>query len=122
MSDPPDKLQRRRDLRQRSTKAEHLLWSALRNRNIADLKFRRQHSIGPWIGDFVCVEALLVIELDGGYHDLIQDEDQHRSAMIEQAGFRVLRFTNEEVLGNLEGVVISIRRFLGLPEEEAPSP
>ncbi|PQO37977.1 endonuclease domain-containing protein [Blastopirellula marina] len=122
MSQPSDNVSRRRELRQTSTKAERLLWFALRNRNIAGLKFRRQVSVGPWIVDFLCVEENLVIELDGGYHDLIQDKDQQREQQLIKAGYRVVRFANEEVIENLEGVTIAIKRFLGLPDEEAPSP
>lgn len=113
---------RRRSLRQTSTKAEKLLWSVLRNRNIEGLKIRRQHSIGPFITDFVYLGEKLVIELDGGYHEHIQAQDAARQEYLEREGYRVLRFQNEDVLTNLEGVVICIRRTLGLPDEDSPSP
>ncbi len=120
-SESSDNAQRRKALRQTSTKPEQLLWTALRNRRLAGLKFRRQHSIGPWIADFVCLDKQLVIEIDGGYHDKVQDKDADRQRYLEKQGYRVLRFRNEEVLSNLEGVVIAIRRFLGLPDEDRPS-
>ena len=80
MSDPePTRddttLQRRRALRRNSTRAERLLWGALRTKRLAGLKFRRQHSIGPFIVDLFCKEKMLVIELDGGYHDYVQEKD-----------------------------------------------
>ncbi|RCS54420.1 endonuclease domain-containing protein [Bremerella cremea] len=89
---------------------------------MAGLKFRRQVSIGPWIVDFLCVEQNLVIEIDGGYHDLTQEKDRQRERQLTGAGYRVIRFTNEDVLANLEGVTIAIKRSLGLADEEPPSP
>ncbi|QDU76285.1 hypothetical protein Pan97_33320 [Bremerella volcania] len=118
----PTNSQRRKSLRQTSTKPEQLIWSVLQNRKLAGLKFRRQHSIGPWIADFACMEKMVVIEIDGGYHDKTQDKDTERQRYLEAEGFKVLRFQNEEVLTNLEGVSIAIRRLLGLPDEDNPSP
>lgn len=120
--DKPINSQRRKSLRQTSTKPEQLIWSVLRNRRLCGLKFRRQHSIGPWIVDFVCLEEMCVIEIDGGYYDKVQDKDADRQRYLEEEGFRVLRFQNEEVLSNLEGVAIAIRRYLNLPAEDNPSP
>jgi len=68
------------------------------------------------------MEEMVVIEIDGGYHDKVQDEDAHRQRDLEARGFKVLRFQNEEVLSNLEGVAIGIRRIMGLPDEDNPSP
>ncbi len=87
-----------RDLRRNLTDAERALWRHLRQRQIAGLKFRRQHPVDRYILDFVCLEARLVIELDGGHHAERQDEDQERTAWPEERGYRVLRFWNTEVL------------------------
>jgi very-short-patch-repair endonuclease len=98
------KLQARR-LRREMTDAESLLWRRIRDRTLLRRKFRRQHPIGPYVVDFACLEARLVIELDGGQHDRRADETSVRTAVLECHGFRVLRFWNSDVLGNLEGVL-----------------
>jgi very-short-patch-repair endonuclease len=96
-----------RNFRRRATKAEKLLWSRLRNRKAAGLKFRRQHPIGDRIVDFICAEAHLAIELDGSGHSrhLGQTSDLDREIDFYEAGIRVLRFRNSSVLENLDGVV-----------------
>ncbi len=99
---------RARNLRRQSTDAECLLWRHLRDRQLAGLKFRRQHPLGNFIVDFVCLEHLLVIELDGGQHASQQQADAHREALLMGLGYRVLRFWNNEVLGNTEGVLEAI--------------
>ena len=86
------------------TDAERLLWQHLRSRQLAGLKFRRQHPIGRYILDFVCLEAGLVIEVDGGQHGPQHSYDEARTAWLGQRGYRVLRFWNNEVLTNPEGV------------------
>jgi very-short-patch-repair endonuclease len=93
-----------RRLRREMTDAERLLWGQLRQRQIAGLKFRRQHPLGGFIVDFVCIEAGLVIEVDGGQHGERQCEDEARTAWLNSQGYRVLRFWNNEVLQNLDGV------------------
>ena len=114
---PANKLrsERSRELRARQTKAESLIWTVVRARRLAGLKFRRQHPIGPFFGDFVCIEKHLVIELDGGYHDYQYEDDVERQSYIEDRGWRVIRFTNEEVLSDVEAVAISIAKQLGVP-------
>jgi very-short-patch-repair endonuclease len=82
----------RRELRAEATKPEELVWAIVRNRRMENCKFRRQHSIGRWIVDFVCVEQRLVVELDGGYHDFTGEDDVNREAELERLGFQVLRF------------------------------
>jgi very-short-patch-repair endonuclease len=95
---------RARALRARMTDAERKLWFALRDRRFAGFKFRRQVPIDRFIADFICFEARLVIEVDGGQHaDSLQD--QWRDRWFAANGFRVLRFWNNEVLSNLEGVL-----------------
>ncbi len=99
-----------RELRQRETLAEVVLWETLRNRRLANLKFRRQHSIAntAFVADFICYEHRLVIELDGGIHQGQTAKDSQRQQGIEDAGYRVIRFQNDEVFDNLEHVLIAI--------------
>ena len=94
------------ELRRNSTDAERVLWSTLRNRQLAGLKFRRQPTVGNFIVDFLCVEAGLVVEADGGQH--APERDALRTAYLEAEGLRVIRFWNNEVLGNLSGVLTTI--------------
>jgi len=95
---------RARALRVRLTDAERKLWYALRDRRFDGFKFRRQVPIGRFIVDYVCFEARLVIEVDGGRH-AENARDQHRDRWLAANGFRVLRFWNNDVLRNLEGVL-----------------
>lgn len=94
-----------RKLRVQSTDAEKLLWSRIRSRQLG-AKFVRQFPIGPHIADFACRSAHLAIELDGGQHG--EAIDAPRTAMIEAHGYRVIRFWNNEVLENLEGVLLAL--------------
>jgi very-short-patch-repair endonuclease len=100
------------ELRINMTDAERRLWSALRSRRLQGFKFRRQHPIGPFIADFACVEHQLVIEADGGQH-ADNESDFRRTAWIEARGWRVLRFWNNDILANPEGVQDAILRALG---------
>ncbi len=97
---------RAKSLRRSSTDAERLLWSALRNQRLNGLKFKRQQPIGRYIVDFICFERGLVVEVDGGQHG--PQIDAARTAYLEAAGFRVLRFWNPEVLTRLDDVVATI--------------
>ena len=94
-------------LRAGSTEAERRLWSRLRDRRLLGFKFVRQQPIGPFIADFVCREADLVIELDGGQHaeDEAVKRDAQRTAVIAQHGYEVLRFWNNDVLARTDGVL-----------------
>lgn len=105
---------RSRELRSRQTKAESLIWTVLRAKRLAGLKFRRQHPIGPYFVDFACVEKKVVVELDGGYHDLQYDQDRQRQAFLQSQGWQVIRFCNEDVLADVEAVAISIARQIGV--------
>jgi adenine-specific DNA-methyltransferase len=78
------------------------------------LKFRRQFPIEPFIADFACVEKHLVVEIDGGYHDYVYEHDESRQKTIEGQGWKVIRFSNEDVLGDVEAVAIAIARHLGM--------
>ena len=110
-----------RQMRAQPTAAERVLWQRLRH-DIARVgsHFRRQALVGPFIVDFASRGAKLVIELDGGQHQWQQASDAQRTRHIEKAGYRVLRFWNHDVLGNLEGVLSEIRRVL--PPTPDPSP
>ena len=93
-----------RVLRTNMTDAELALWKALRGRQFADYKFRRQHPFGDYILDFVCLSNKLVIEVDGGQHCLRAKYDEVRTKRLQSAGFYVLRFWNNEVLEEFEAV------------------
>ncbi|MGI5917992.1 MAG: endonuclease domain-containing protein [Anaerolineae bacterium] len=108
-----------RHLRHRSTVAESLLWTELRSRRLCGLKFRRQHPIGPYIADFCCVTARLVIEIDGPVHRRQSQRDAARTDELHRRGFRVIRFTNEQVLNDIEGVLQGIARACGVIDGEA---
>jgi len=97
-----------RELRRRETEAETVLWAALRDRQVAGLKFRRQRPAGPFVLDFYCAEHRLVIEVDGGVHDEQREQDAARTAILEQYGYRVVRFRNEEILTDLLAVLARI--------------
>ncbi|QQR36408.1 endonuclease domain-containing protein [Devosia oryziradicis] len=99
--------QRPRQLRQNATDAESHLWSALRNRGLAQRKFVRQLQVGSYIADFACRELGLIIEVDGGQHAETAS-DEVRTAYLNAQGYSVLRFWNNEVLENLDGVASAI--------------
>jgi primosomal protein N' (replication factor Y) len=103
--------QRRRALRQNATDAERRLWALLRSRRLSGYKFRRQHSIGRYVVDFACTKRLLVIEVDGGQHSE-SGADASRTRYLESHGWRVVRFWNNDVLGNSEGVLVRILKAL----------
>ena len=106
-----------RELRRRSTDAERKLWQLLRDRQIDGVKFRRQRSVGRYIVDFISFEARLIVEVDGGQHASTTILDKERSEWLESKGYRVVRFWNNDVLGNPEGVIDAIRRALGTTRE-----
>ena len=95
-------------MRENPTKAEEILWKSLRNHG-SEHHFRRQHIIGNFIVDFLCLEKSLVIEVDGDIHDYQKQDDQERTEFLEQQGFRVLRFKNEEIMGGVEKVINEIK-------------
>ena len=115
---------RARALRTDATSAEQLLWRHLRNRQLAGHKFRRQHPMGPYILDFVCLEQGLVVELDGGQHALPSDmaHDARRTGWLRGQGLRVLRFWNNEVLQQTGEVLEQVLRALELPPHPDPLP
>ena len=95
------------------TDAEKKLWAILRDNGFDGFAFRRQVPIGPFIADFVCHKARLIIEVDGGQHDLDSIREVARTEFLEREGYQVLRFWNDEVLSNLEGVHALISAALG---------
>ncbi|SPA39975.1 conserved hypothetical protein [Cupriavidus taiwanensis] len=97
-------------LRAHQTNAEQRLWYQLRDRRFMGLKFKRQHQMGPFIVDFVCIDAMLVIEADGGQHG--DARDAARDAWFRRQGFHVLRFWNSEVLGQTDAVLEKIRQVV----------
>jgi adenine-specific DNA-methyltransferase len=102
--------QRARTLRNQTTDAERLLWHHLRRRQLAGYRFRRQVPISSYIADFACLEAKLVIELDGSQHQDRALHDQHRDQQIEAYGFRVIRFWNNQVFEETPAVLEVILR------------
>ena len=105
-----------RELRERSTDAERLFWSRVRAHRLHGYKFKRQQPVGKYIVDFVCFEARLIVELDGGQH-AGQRTDAVRDAWLSDEGYRVLRFWNNDVLTNIEGVIETMAKHLQHPGE-----
>ncbi len=95
---------RARDLRKNPTEAERILWQHVRRRQLGGFRFRRQHAIGPYIVDFYCFEERVAIEVDGGQHSRQAAYDAERTSFLESEGVRVLRFWNNQVLGEVEAV------------------
>jgi very-short-patch-repair endonuclease len=109
-----------RRLRRRATRAEAVLWTALRREQVEGLHFRRQHPVGRFVLDFYCPAAKLVVEVDGDVHDLQEERDAERTRVLRAAGYRVIRFRNEEVLNHLESVVGRIRAAILPPGPPPP--
>lgn len=109
---------RARELRSNPTEAEKRLWACLSARKVADTRFNRQHPIGPYIGDFVARMPRLVIELDGGQYATQAEADARRTFYLQNQGYRVIRFWNNDVLTDVGAVVAEIERVL----RDMPSP
>ncbi len=107
-----------RKLRKQSTDAERKLWRHLRAHRMAGYKFKRQVVIEPYIVDFACLEARLIVEADGGQHLEQVEDDLKRSEFLESLGYKVLRFWNDEILCSIDIVLERIHGYL----IEAPSP
>ena len=105
-----------RALRNNMTEAEKCLWFRIRCKQLSGYKFRRQQPIGPFIVDFVCLSKRLIIELDGGQHARQTEDDEHRTQWLEQQGFRVMRFWNNDIRDNIDGVLMNILSVLDLAE------
>ena len=115
---------RARQLRREATAAERLLWEFLRDRRLLGRKFRRQHPIGPFIADFFCDDARLIIEIDGAVHrePTQQERDRLREEILREHGFAVLRFTNEQIFDHTEQVLREIAAYVTAHSYEHPSP
>ena len=107
-----------RKLRHQSTDAERMLWKYLRAHRMAGYKFKRQVVIEPYIVDFTCLEARLIVEADGGQHLEQVEDDLQRSVFLESLGYKVVRFWNHEILCDIHSVLEQIHSYL----IEAPSP
>jgi very-short-patch-repair endonuclease len=114
----PNVRDRARALRTQATKAEQIVWSKIRAHRLNGVAFRRQTPIGPYIVDFVSHSRKLIIEVDGGQH-AYEARDARRDGLLRSEGFRVLRFSNHEVMTNIEGVWTVIAAAVG--ESAAPS-
>ena len=103
-----------RNLRKNMTPQERKIWSFLRKRSVNNMKFRRQYPIGSYIVDFICHEKMLIIEVDGGQHNENEniEYDKKRTSFLESKGFKVIRFWNNEIDNNIEGVYQEILKFL----------
>lgn len=109
---------RSRELRRSASPVERLLWSKLCRSQVNGFKFTRQFQIGVYYADIICRSEYFVIEVDGASHDVRQEDDARRDAFMASLGYRILRFTNNDVLENLDGVVAVIAHALG----DGPSP
>lgn len=109
--------QRARELRHEMTRPEQLLWERLRDRQLGELKFRRQHPLVPFITDFYCAEKRMVLEIDGDIHDLQKEQDELRTRQFEEFGYRVIRFRNEEIETNI-GLVL--KKILEVCQSPSP--
>jgi very-short-patch-repair endonuclease len=97
-------------LRKEQTDVERALWLKVRDRRLDGFKFRRQATVGPYVADFLCVEAMLIVELDGGQHN--EETDARRTAFLKESGYRVLRFWNSDVADNMDGVLMTVLEAL----------
>lgn len=111
----PQGYEKARQLRKALTPAERKLWAVIRNDQLG-VSFRRQHAIGPYIADFCCVKKKLIIEVDGSQHLEQVEYDEQRTKYLESLGYKVIRFWNNEVMKDLDGVIRAIWNAL---EEES---
>jgi very-short-patch-repair endonuclease len=111
-----------RGLRRRQTDAERMLWFQVRDRRLGGWKFKRQVFVDKYVVDFLCADAHLIIEIDGGQHAERRDHDDNRTRILETMGYLVLRFWNNEVLSNIEGVVETIMNTMDEHRSVPPHP
>lgn len=109
-----ERTERARDLRLTDSRAEQKVWELLRAHRMSGLKFRRQHPIGPYFADFACVQRKLIVEIDGEHHALQREADSRRTDFLEQAGWKVIRFSASEAVQNPERIWTEIGRVLGI--------
>ncbi|WP_228374625.1 endonuclease domain-containing protein [Chryseobacterium sp. FH1] len=110
---PASSFGKARFLRENETDAEKILWEKLRNKQLGGFKFRRQHPISLYIADFYCYKLKLIIEVDGAYHYTKEQipKDEERTKILEFNGIHVIRFSNDEILSNIEKVLKEIEMF-----------
>ncbi|MGB7161019.1 MAG: DUF559 domain-containing protein [Tepidisphaeraceae bacterium] len=113
---------RAREMRREPSLAERKLWSYLRNDQFMNLRFRRQYRIGPYIADFFCPSLKLVVELDGDTHTEQERYDAERTAYLNENQIHVIRFTNFEVIGNIDAVLDALERCCASRLPPLPSP
>jgi very-short-patch-repair endonuclease len=111
-----------RQLRKKMTRPEWVLWYYVRARRFEGWKFRRQVPIGRYVVDFLCEGARLIVELDGGQHDLRRRSDAERTAWLESKGYRVLRYWNNDVMENIQGVLETLLDALKRSRSPHPGP
>ncbi len=111
--------ERAREMRREATVAERKLWSHMRRKSIGGVRFRRQYPLFGFIADFYCAEARIVVELDGDSHAEREDYDRWRSRELNRRGYRVVRFLNQEVIENIEGVIEKIWEELKAPPPQS---
>ena len=106
----------RRELRHNTTPAEKLFWSKVANRAFQNLKFRKQHGIGPYVVDFYCAEKKLIVEIDGDSHATDRDieNDQERTKYLVGLSYEIVRYQNRDVINNVEGVFEDLARKINL--------
>jgi adenine-specific DNA-methyltransferase len=109
-------------LRTNQTDAESVFWYNVRARRLAGFKFRRQYPVGSFIADFVCLEAKLIVELDGDQHAVRRDYDRSRDAFLKSKGFHVMRVWNSDLLTNRDGVMDAVLRQLENVDTPSPRP
>jgi len=112
-----------RHLRQAQTEAERRVWFELRDRRFMGLKFRRQHPVAGFVTDFSCFEAKIIVELDGGQHNLepAKEQDNQRTKILQSQGYRVIRFGNNDILSNMNGCLEELRAVVATSSPQ-PSP
>ncbi|MDX2265222.1 MAG: endonuclease domain-containing protein [Hyphomicrobiales bacterium] len=110
-----------RRLRRNQTEAETKLWMHVRNRRLRGLKFRRQVPVAGYVADFLCEDLKLIVELDGGHHGERSEADAERTKVLKRAGYQVLRFWNNDVMTNIEGVLQRIVEMAEIAGHKAQS-
>ena len=114
MKNPRNTLEQRRRLRREMTKAELAFWEGVRAGKIEDVKFRRQYGVGPYIIDFFIPSQNIAIEVDGSIHNLprVQENDRNKDAFLKNNGIKVIRFSNEQVLNELDTIIEELKTIL----------
>ncbi len=99
--------------RKNATESESILWEYIRAKQLGK-PFKRQHILGDYIADFICIPSKLILELDGGYHQLPEQQmnDEWRTECLQKHGYKVIRFTNEEIIGDIERVLKTIKKYI----------